>query len=248
MKVKSIGLVSIRLVAPNGGIARKLIALAGVTVALTTVSTSAGPTSPTYVAKMFIASGSEYPLKRVLPVGNPEYLDYRLEGDPAGANYCVSGDVASTGGVFMVLNRRLTAGGTHCSDASFPARQFTLLIEDPVACDRLGSAIPEGSESCQFTTPENELQQIKPGEIFKSKVTKTNVTFYFSFNGVDYRIQTNTLATVTAVPTNGNSRIVSYSGAVTLSDYQPHPTGYVPFASFSLPFTMQFDRVPTIAP
>ena len=178
---------------------------------------------------MFIASESEYPAPapRVLPVGNPEYLDYRLEGDSPGANYCVSGDVASTGGVFMVLNRRLTAGGMHCS----AGRQFSLLIADPVACDRLGGAIPEGSGGCEFITPEDELKQIKPGEIFKSKVTKTNVTFYFSFNGIDYRIQTNTLATVTAVPNNGNSKIVSYSGAVTLSDYQPHPTGYVPFAS-----------------
>ena len=247
MTVKSIGLVS-RLLAPNGGIARILIALAGVTVALTTVLTSAGPNNQTYVAKMFIASGSEYPAARVLPVGNPEYVDYRLEGDSAGSNYCVAGDVASTGGIFMVLNRRLTAGGMHCSDAGFPARQFTLLIADPVACDRLGSAIPEGSEWCEFITPENELKQIKQGEIFKSKVTKTNVTFYFRFSGVDYRIQTNTLATVTAGPANGDSKIVSYSGAVTLSDYQPHPTGYVPFASFHLPFTMQFDHVPTPAP
>lgn len=196
----------------------------------------------TYVGRMLIDDGTHFAAARVLPSGVESYVDYRLGGDP-----CVSGDVYSTGEMAMFLNRRMPSG-LLCSESAAAAgggegRAYVLLIDDADVCSLFQTVEWLDGGGCAYTTPAGEPKSVQPGGIFKNKVKSTNVTFYFneSIGGerTTYRLTTDTLAAVVAA---GNTRIVTHSGTVTVSVYQPWPEGYVPIKSISLPFRLQFDR------
>jgi hypothetical protein len=170
----------------------------------------------------------------VRPVGASVYTDYRIAGESS----CVAGDANSTGLAFVTLNRRL-ADDSRCSD-TFASRQYELTIEDTEACHALGFSF---QPTCSFATEIVSPPIVRGETAFKSKATKTHVTFYFSINDNIYRITTNAEVPMVSLT---NSRTVQNTGSVTLAKHELVPNaGYVvvPGASFSLPFQIQFERV-----
>ena len=224
-------------------------AIAVASLNLTTESISAAPKPQIYVATMEIIPTLTYVVR---PVGVQWYIDHRLGGDT-----CTAGEIVSTGGVFMFLNRSLAGGfsaGPPCSPDGNGApidRQYSVIVESAAACARLGAGdVPwvsafDGTK-CDFTTPQEKAHSVEPGAIFKSRVSLSRVTFYIKTPSTDsvfaqtYRIQTDEEAAVVVENANPNQRLVTYTGSATLAVNDGH--GYVPYESFSLPFAMRFTR------
>jgi hypothetical protein len=207
----------------------------------------AAPKNQIPVATMEVLPTSAH----VLPVGAGTYIDYRL----VGGNPCTAGEIASTGGVFMLLNRGLNGGflgGDRCSPDAGGAlidRQYTVVIESAAACARIGAGdVPwvtafDGTK-CELTTPQGKAHSVEPGAIFKSRVTRSRVTFYINTPATDtvvahtYRIQTDGDAQVTVE--NANQRLVNHTGAATLSVSEGGT--YAAYEAFDLAFEMRFTR------
>jgi hypothetical protein len=186
------------------------------------------------VANMFIDPSEG----RTIPPDDlslPTYKDYRrADGDP-----CVQGEIYSQGLASLVLNRHVDDSGTRCSDAGGTPRAFRLVLDHADACLRLLNE----SAPCTHVTPAG-MPHVRGETAFKSKTTKTAMTFYFITQDphINWRLTTDVDANLVSL--SSNTKVITYNNTMTLAEHQGNPGGYVP-VSFGIPMSFQitFDRV-----
>jgi hypothetical protein len=169
----------------------------------------------------------------------PTYIDYRLSAGDS----CVQGEIYPVGLASLVLNRRVDEAGNRCSDVGGTPRAFRIVLNHEDACLRLLNQ----SAPCTHVTPAG-MPHVRGETAFKSKNGKTAMTFYFITQDphINWRLTTDVDADLASL--SANTKIVTYSGKMTLAEHQGNPGGYVP-VSFGIPMSFQitFDRV-TVTP
>lgn len=181
---------------------------------------------------------SDYVLDPVAPSCTGTYRDYRLSaGDP-----CVE-DEGMPNGSFIALNRKF-ADGIRCSDHGGTQRNYVLTIEDAGACtELLNSAeaieVTGDVSACNVVASPNPV--IRAEKVWAAKATATPI--WFQLVGSSYRVQTDVDASVAIAASNGNHRVVSFTGTAHL--WKVFTAGTHPATiggAFSLPFRLVFDR------
>ena len=208
-----------------------IFVIAGVWLAVSErVSAAAPKPQQVTVANMHI---DPTPGHTILPDGiAATYTDYRLGGG------CVQGEIYPVGLVSLVLNRRLD-DGRRCSDAGGTPRAFRIVLNHDDACLRLLNTLAP----CTHLTPAG-MPHVRGETAFKSKTGKTAMTFYFITQNphINWRLTTDVDANLDSM--SPNTKIVTYTGNMTLAEHQGNPGGYIP-VSFEIPMSFQitFDRL-----
>lgn len=211
-----------------------IVVIAGVWLAVSE-RVSAAPPKPQQVtvANMHIDPAAGH---TILPDAiGATYKDYRLPG----GDLCVQGEIYSQGLASLVLNRRVDDAGTRCSDAGGTPRAFRIVLNHEDACLRLLNE----SAPCTHLTPAG-MPHVRGETAFKSKTGKTAMTFYFITQNphINWRLTTDVDANLASL--SPNTKIVTYTGNMTLAEHQGNPGGYIP-VSFGIPmlFQITFERV-----
>lgn len=120
------------------------------------------------------------------------YWDYRYRDQQLPSDYCVQGTVYSTGDIGISLNRRMPAGHLCAADEDtgldpniyangVEPRAYQLRIESPDACAALHLPIAAGAcIAMTLSGPTAGMPQVHAGGLFKSKVVRVPMTFYFA--------------------------------------------------------------------
>lgn len=188
------------------------------------------------------------------------YLDYRYRDQELPSDYCVQGTVYSMGDIGISLNRRMPAGHLCAADVAtdldpniyangVEPRAYQLRIEKPDACAALGLPIDAGA--CLATTlsgPTAGMPQVHAGGLFKSKVVRVPMTFYFALanNGDPSDVRSYSLKMDAHVPIifNGiNVKVVGTSNATATLSQSVDGRYRTVAVGIPMRFVIEFERV-----
>lgn len=193
--------------------------------------------------------------------GASSYHDYRVDPQEY-LNWCVDGEPAPPGNLFVRLNRKLdgAAGVLRCTENPRPdgelgtQRNFVLRIADREACgiasdpaaglpvvDANGAPWAPGAP-LPCTIQRNDNPRIRLGALYKSRAKVTNVDFLLVMFGYpnSYEIRSDIDAPIKINPLSPNLRTITYDGTFRLVKFEPGQKARAVGRSFTMPLRMEF--------